>query len=196
MGRKIATKRKFLSLFIVLFALLYYFTNKTIFVFTMSSMLALFLFFDLLNYFSKGKNKLAKHFFRLYPKKREELKSILTDATLFFISTLLMSLFFQKEVVIFSLILLTFVDMSEQIFGKLLPFKKLPWNPQKSFLGTFMGFLIGTIVSYLVITTILENIPLIVILPASIVAAIAGTSKKFDNILIPWCVSIILIILL
>ncbi len=196
MGRKIATKRKFLSLFIILFALLYYFTNKTIFVYTMSSMLALFLFFDLLDYFSKGKNKFAKYFFRLYPKKREELKSILTDATIFFISTLLMGLFFQKEVVIFSLILLTFVDMSEHIFGKLLPFQKLPWNSQKSFLGTFMGLLIGAIVSYLVITTILENIPLIVILPASIVAAIAGTSKKFDNILIPWCVSIILTILL
>jgi len=194
--KKIAVKRKILSLFILLFALLYNFTNKKITLVILFSFFTIFLIFDLFNYFSRGKNKASKFFFKLYPKKKKEYNSLLSDATLFFISTILLILIFQKEIVILSLILLMSVDAGEQIFGILIKSKKLPWNKDKSWMGTFMGFLIGIITLYIVITTILENIPFIIILPTSFIAAIAGTSKKFDNILIPWCVAIILAILL
>lgn len=188
--------RKLLSLFIIIFSLIYYYFNKTTFLLVITAMFILFLTFDLLRFFSKGKNKFAKIFFYLYPKKREELNFIFTDATLFFMSTILMGLFISKEILIFSLSILTFVDAGENIFGKILPFKKLPWNSKKSYLGTFAGFLIGIIISYLAIIFIPYNLPLYLILLSSFVAAMAGTSYKYDNLLIPWSVAVLLTILI
>ncbi len=193
---KIAWKRKLLSLVVFLFALLYYFTDATFFICFLLIMFALFSFFDVIHYISKGKNMFAKYFFKVYPKKKEELNVLFTDATLFFLCTLIMCLFFQKDAVVFSLIMLTFVDAGEQIFGILIKSKPLPWNPKKNYSGTFSGFLIGLVVSCISIIFLFNTVPLWIIFPTSFVAAIAGTSKQYDNILIPWAVAIVLTVLI
>lgn len=193
---KINWTRKVLSLFILLFALLYYFTSKKIILITLIAMLSIFLFFNLLNYYSKGKSKIANIFFKLYPKKEHEYKRPITDATIFFISTIFLILIFKMEIVIMSLILLTFVDANEQIFGiKFSKSKKLFWNKDKNYAGTLAGFLTGIIISLISILTLKLGFGIWTILPISIISSLAGTAKKFDNIIMPWATSVTLYLL-
>jgi len=184
-----------LSIFIFLFALVYYFFNKGAMLIVLGILLIIFLLFDLINYFSDGKSKIARIFFKLYPKKKREGRTILTDATIFFISTILLVLIFQKEIVVFSLIILVFCDIAEQVFGIKIKSRKLFWNKGKNWAGLIGGFVISVIVGYLAVE-LLGLLSLGVILPISIVAAVAGTSPRYDNILIPWSVVLILLLIL
>lgn len=194
--RKMDLIRKFLSLYILIFALIYYFFDKKVILITLSALLILFLPFDLMNYFSKGKNKISKWFFKLYPKKRLEKKHILSDASIFFIFTIFLVLLLQKDIVVFSLILFTFCDPIEKIFGILFPYEKLPWNKDKNWMGTSAGFLVSILAGFLAISCLNINLPLWIIFPTSFIAALAGTSPKYDNILIPWSIAILTTIIL
>ena len=193
MKKSINVLRKIMSLAIIAFAALYYFIRKNEFAIFLTIIITLFIIFDLINYFSKNKNKLSRLFFKLYPKKKEEIKQPLTDATIFLILTLILTILLPKEIVIFALILYTIVDGTEQIFGIALDEKtKIPWNKYKTIQGTFAGFVSAIIASYIIIKFITPTVPLSIILPVSFISALAGTSKKYDNEIILSSIALIL----
>ena len=134
-------------------------------------------------------------FFKLYPKRKEEYNNILTDASILLISTLLLILVFPKDIAILSMILFTFVDVGEQIFGITFPSERLPWNDEKNVAGTLAGFFVAVIVGALSIFFMGLGVPFDFLLPVSAVAAVAGTSKKHDNIVIEWSSAILLVLL-
>jgi len=180
-----------MGMFILGFIGIYYLFDKSAILGFLGLILAIFLPFDLLNYFSKGKNRFSKLFFRLYPKKSEEKNRLLSDASTFFISTILLILIFEREIVLFTLILFALCDASEGVFGKLISSKTLPWNKRKNFAGTLGGFIIAMISGYLAVTYLSIDIPMLLILPASFICALAGTVKKWDNLFMPWLTAIV-----
>jgi len=192
---KINITRKILSLFIILFAIFYHITNKKSTIALLSILLILFLFFDILYKATKGKNKTVKAFYRLYPKKEKEYGAILSDATIALISMLIITFTFTKEITIYSLIIWTVIDTCEQIFGILYFRGKLPWNKDKAISGTHIGAISGIVFGQLTSYCLQLQISMTSIIIIGIIAALAGTAKKYDNISIPWTISIILYLL-
>jgi len=189
--KRINPLRKILALFIIASALYYHFLGKNIALITFSILMALFLFFDFLHYSSKGRNKFACLFFKLYPKKSFEKKHIFTDGTIFFISTILMILFFPKEIVVLSLIIYGFCDQAERIFGILFSSEKLFWNKSKNWIGTLFGLFIAILAGTLFTRLLNLNFSMHSLIIASALAALAGTLKNKgmifdDNLLMPW----------
>ncbi len=190
---KISPFRKIEAFFIIIFALIYYFFGKIIIWYILIILLSAFLVFDLVNYYSRRKDTNTKLFYKLYPKKKLEKRNILTDGTIFFISTALMVLFLEKNVVVLSLIIFCFCDQAERIFGILMPSKKLYWSKSKNWAGTILGFIIAFLAGFISIKILNLSFPIWFLLPTSIVAALAGTMKnnynniiQNDNILMPW----------
>jgi dolichol kinase len=194
MKKEINWLRKFESLFILIFALFYFYTNKELFLVISVILFLIFILFDFIYYCSNGKNIIAEAFFKIYPHKKLEKKRIITDPSIFFASTIIMTYIFSKEIVVLSLILMTFVDAFEQIFGIKFKTAYLFWNKDKNWGGTFAGFFAGLIFGFLTIYFL--NLPFryIFLLPVSLAAAFGGTSPKFDNILIPWLSAMVLMV--
>jgi len=184
--KKISWLRKFESAFIIIFAFFYWYTTKQIFLVASFCLFFLFIFFDFYYSLSKGKSLLARIFFKLYPHKEEEVNRIISDPSLFFASIIAMTLLFSKEIVVLSTILLFSVDAFEQIFGISFKGKSLPWNKNKTYIGTFTGFVAGIFFGFFSIYLLKMTIPYSIMIIASFAAAIGGTSSKFDNTLIHW----------
>jgi len=185
--------RKIISiLFVVSLALFFYFLGEINTLFILLALTVVFVPLDIVHYFTKGKNRISRLFFETYPKKRAEYGQYVSDASIFFISTIIMVLFFDKDIVFLSLLIFIFTDASEQIFGNLFPSKGFLWNKKKGWIGTLSGFLIAMAVSFSIMGVFFIEIAFWRILFSCAVAAILGLSRKYDNVLIPWGAAIVL----
>ena len=193
--KKIRWVRKLLSLFILLFALVYYFTNLQVILITLSSFLLVFFSFYTLDHY-RFNNKIIRLFLKLYPKKEEDKNTLFPSDIRFFISTIILLLLFPKDIAIYSLIILTFCDDAEQIFGIKYKIKNLPWNKDKNLAGLLGGFVAAVFVGYLSVKILnFENISYSAIILSSIIASLAGTLKRYDNETMPWGTSLTLTLL-
>ncbi|PIN88595.1 hypothetical protein COU61_04245 [Candidatus Pacearchaeota archaeon CG10_big_fil_rev_8_21_14_0_10_35_13] len=186
---------RLLGFFILIFALVYYSFGYYTMLRSLIIVSLIFIPFDLINYLSKGKSRISRLFFKIYPHKKEEKKHLFGDGTIFLLSTIIMVLVLPKGVVIMSLIIFNFVDPAERVFGIMLPYLKLPWNKKKTWVGTAFGFFAGIIFSILGIYLLNIYFSALSIITASLIVALAGTSSKWDNLLIPWLSAIVLLLI-
>ena len=193
--KKIELFRKTANLIILFFAFSYYFTGLASILLILLAFIAVFIPLDVLYFLTKGKSRFLQLFFKLYPKRQKEYESILTDASILLLSTFFLVLIFPKDIAILTMIILTFADVAEHVFGIKLPWKKLFWNEEKNWSGTLAGFFAALTAGILAINFLKLSVPLAFLVPATVVAALAGTLKDHDNLAIAWSVAILLYVL-
>ena len=190
---KIHIKRKILSLSIIGLAVLFFYLPDDLVIRMMVSISIIFVFLDFVHYKIGEENILTRLYFKLYPKKPHEYKKMLSDASIFFLSTLIMVIVFPKEIVAFSVIIFIVADIVSHVFGIIFHQGKLFWNQEKTWGGVLPSFFSALLVGYLIVKLVPHfdlNFLQIAVLSATI--ALFGTLDEFDNLAMPWSYALLL----
>lgn len=187
LASKIHLKRKVLSLSIVALAVLLYRLPYESGLQLMVFISAVFIFLDSMHHKYGDKNILTRIYFKLYPKKPHEYQRLLSDASIFFFSTLVMILVFTKEIAVFSIIIFIVADITSHISGIMLHRGKLFWNHAKTWGGVIPSFVLAFISGYITMSLMTNfDLSLIQITITSALVAVLGTLNNYDNIAMPW----------
>jgi dolichol kinase len=187
LASKIHLRRKILSLGIIVLAVLLYKLPKESSIELLVFISTTFILLDCIHHKYGEKNILTRLYFKLYPKKPHEYKRLLSDASVFFFSTLVMMLVFIKEITVFSIVIFIIADITSHITGIILHKGKLFWNHQKTWGGLIPSFILAFITGYITIQLMPSfdlNLQSLVIVSAII--SVMGTLNDYDNIAMPW----------
>lgn len=190
---KIHLKRKILSLSIIGLAILFYRLPDDLAVRLMISISIIFVLLDFVHYKIGEENILTRLYFKLYPKKSHEYKKMLSDASIFFLSTLVMIIIFPKAIVAFSLIVFIVADIASHVFGIIFHKGKLFWNQKKTWGGVLPSFFFAFWAGYLMAKWMpYFDLSFLEITVLSAVIALFGTLNEFDNLAMPWSYALLL----